>query len=355
MRYTHIKEDAKTGTEKFVDGVTYVKRKNGKWQIKPTPQIRDWLKSLYQVKGLNMRELSNETGIPHGSLQKLLHHFDLMRSKKKKAASHIDIVVSERDTIIEWNKKLVSPGKMASRLAHKHSTDMCVWAFKTACNRAGTPLMSRSQVKQAFLRRNKSSICRMYVEDKRSASYIVDGIRKKFPHMRITSGALKDFLRANGVRVRTHEEAVSLLEDNRAKGRTCEVNQNRNAARQSWTYKLSLDPSLLTYKEYRRLISTVTRSAMKRFPAHYAHVLNVGPGESIDHIVSVHDAYFRLNRDTMEYERRPSVIPVRFMVHPCNLQVLPDRTNRMKGVASWMTLKELKNSVNKSDFKLEAG
>lgn len=353
MRYTELKEPAKVGTKKFVDGLTYVKQVNGKWLIDPTPSVRDWLTRLYVRKELTMRELSEETGIPHSSLQKLLNHFDLMRSKKEKARSHIELVLEEADHIRAWNLSMVSPGKIARRLAKKHSVDMCVWALKTACVRAKVPLHTKKKLRDLFLEKNLEKIQAQY-EQGRSAMSLAKAINNKHPRLRITSTRIMEFLRRNGIPVRSQYEAnLLVMEKNLAGGRTSDGILRNVVCKQSWHHKLTTDISQLTYREYRRLITTATRAAMLRFKKEYAHVIGAPAGQSIDHKFSVHDGYFKLNKTTLEYERRTVLVPVSIIAHPANLHLIPDRTNRMKGSSSWLTLKELTHTVKHSKFQLE--
>lgn len=96
-----------------------------------------------------------------------------------------------------------------------------------------------------------------------------------------------------------------------------------------------------------------TNSAHKRFKEEYADVRDRLEGYSIDHKFSIHDGYFVLDKATLYYKKRKKPVPVHIMVHPANLQVIPDRTNRMKGSSSWQTLSELKEAVRRSDFKLK--
>ncbi len=272
MRYTEITESARVGTKKYIDGLVYTKQINGKWLIEPTPAVRDWLARLYVRKGLTLRALSEETGIPHASLQKLLNQFDLMRSKKQKAKSHIDVVKQESESIKTWNKKFVPPGKIARRISKKHGIDMCVWAFKVACVRADVVLYTNKELRTKFLEKNFEKIKSQYVSG-RSALSIAKAINDKYPKMRMTSTRIMDFLRQNNVRVRSQYEANLLVMDrNLAAGRTTSAACKHPTVRQSWNHKLTADLSHLTYREYRSLVTTATRAAIRRFRNEYAHV-----------------------------------------------------------------------------------
>lgn len=350
MKYTEIKESAPSGTKKFVGGITYQKQINGKWLIEPNSAVRNWLSSLYVGRGLTMHQVTKETGIPHSSLQKLLNHFDLMRGKKDKSKTHLEIVRKEAKTIRKWNFEFVPSGKVAARLSEKYATDMCDWAFLAACKRAGAPFHGRRTLRNLFLEKNIENIQRMYVEH--SASEIVRRINAKHPLMKMTCSRVLDFMRTNSIPVRHMQEVA---ERNAAKhfhlGRTSAAMLGRITNRQSWHHKLTLDANDLTYRQYKDLVHTATNAARIRFKSEYEH-LKRKPDYSIDHRFSVHDGYFKLNPDTMLYERRGKVVPLKLMVHPLNLQMLPTRTNRIKGSNSWITLRQLIDSVKQSEFKI---
>lgn len=353
MYYTEITESAKVGTKKFVNGLTYVKQVNGRWLIEPNVHVKRWLTMLYVRRELTLRELPAETGIPHSSLQTLLNHFGLMRSKKEKAKSHIDIVQREAEQIRSWNFDLVPAGRIAKRLASKYSVDMCVWAFHKACARAGIRVYKKTELRTLFFDKNFEKIRRQY-EEGRSASSLAKALADKKPGLAINARVLMTYLRSKKVRVRNQQEANLLIKDKfLAAGRTSKAVLNNSSNRQSWHSKLNTDVTHLTYTEYKTLVATATNSARKRFKEEYADVRDRLEGYSIDHKFSIHDGYFVLDKVTLHYKKRKKPVPVHLMAHPANLQMIPDRTNRMKGSSSWQTLSELKEAVRRSDFKLK--
>lgn len=355
MYYTEITETAKVGTKKFVNGLTYVKQLNGKWLIEPNVHVKRWLTLLYVRRELTLRELSEETGIPHASLQTLLNHFGLMRSKKEKAKSHIDIVRREAEQIRSWNFDLVPAGKVAKRLASRYGVDMCVWALHKACVRAGIKVYKKTELRTLFFDKNFEKIRRQY-EEGRSASSLAKALADKKPGLIINARILMTYLRSKKVRVRNQQEAnLLVMEKNMAAGRTSKAITGNVVNRQSWHSKLTVDLSCVTFREYRKLIATATFSARIRFPEAYVKVASVPEGCVVDHVFSIHNGYYKLNKKTLEYERRPQPVPVCIMAHPANLQVLPGRTNRIKGTNSWISLKDLKTAVKNSQFKLTSG
>lgn len=115
-------------------------------------------------------------------------------------------------------------------------------------------------------------------------------------------------------------------------------------------YRLGLDLSDLTYYDYtyhaRRLTDTILSKYRKVLKTHKRRM-----GKwHFDHMFSIFDGYYKLTPEK-EFVKRSKPMPLRYLCHPANLNLVPAIYNSYKGGASDITFSELKSRIEEFESK----
>lgn len=286
------------GTIKVVDGFKFERSKNGLWKLLPTKELKSYLKKFYVDQSMPLRKLAEVSGQPMATLQNLLNEFNLMRKKKPNSDEEV--------------------------------FDFCI--------------------------KNKNLIVNLYHNEGLNVSGIVTKINS-YGKIHVTRRQLSSYFDSIGLERRSHVESIHKYRD-LGRGRTPERGEAvfSSHAVSSWHYHLDLDLDRLTYNQYKRVVYRFTYMAIARLPhlypdlAHKRDRKRLGiSGVDLDHQFSISNGYYDLVKG--HYVKKKQVVPLEVMCHPCNLKLIPERTNCIKGSRNHKTLDQLLDEIKKFNKK----
>lgn len=288
------------GSTVVVDGFKFERSKNGLWKLTANKKLRDYLTNHYVKREMTLRKLSEFSGHPMATLQNLLNDFGLMRKKKPNSNEEV---------------------------------------FK-------------------FCSKNKDKLLSMYHDDGRTVGYIARMINSN-GKIYVTHTQLSSYFDYVGLDRRSHIEAIRKYRD-LGRGRIPKKGEAifHPPAINSWNYHLDLNLNALTYNQYKRIVYRFTYMAIDRLPhlfqdlAHKKDRNQLGISRvDLDHQFSVSNGYYDFVKGN--YVKRKQVIPLEVMCHPCNLKLIPEKINCIKGARNHKSLKQLIDEIEK--FKKKHG
>lgn len=288
------------GSTVVVDGFKFERSKNGLWKLIANKKLRDYLTNHYVKREMTLRKLSEFSGHPMATLQNLLNDFGLMRKKKPNSNEEV---------------------------------------FK-------------------FCSKNKDKLLSMYHDDGRNVEYILDKINSN-GKIHVTRRQLSSYFNSIELERRSHAEAIRTYRKlGRGYSNARGSSLFSDPAVRSWDYHLDMDLSRLTYNQYKRVVYRFTYMAISRLPnvfpdlAHKKDRKALGiSGVDLDHQFSVSSGYYELIEG--QYVKRDQVVPLEVMCHPCNLKLIPEKINCIKGARNHKSLKQLIDEIEK--FKKKHG
>lgn len=280
-------EPGSVGDKKKVNGLTYEKTGNGKWLLVRNTALRKVLHDLHVKQKKPLRTIHQETGIPHGSIQKALNDLGVMRSKKAKSAEI-----------------------------------------------------------HAFIDKNLDKLKRMYFEKGMPFVEIAAKVKEKtgrdykpFMYAR--------YFRKIGIELRDHGEAIAVAT---GRGRRHCIPKGQiifaSHSIQGWTDALEHPLKDLTPLQYKRIVQRFTGMVIKRFPHLFAPEFqrDLKPdGYHVDHMFSVSNGFYELRKN--QYVERKCKVPLEVICHPVNLQLIHGAANMTKGSRNAFDLEGLHKRI----------
>lgn len=287
--YVNIESSkGKVGDIQKHNGLTYEKTRNGKWLLVRNNKLKKLLKDLHIKQGKTIRTITEETGIPHSTVQKALNDFGLMQSKKAKAED----------------------------LAK-------------------------------FVKKNLKLLTRMYCELEMTPAEIRKAIHKETGK---DFKNIKTEMRRQGVPIRSHGEAIAVATKKGRRYKTTSADALFSPV-QITAWDNNLDRSLqgLTFKQYKRIVHRFTYMVVKRFPMYVEpgsrRELRSGTNIELDHQFSKSSGFYEFNGT--EYVPRKQPISLEVICHPLNLKLMTSRSNSIKGSGNHIELDELEKQIAK--------
>lgn len=281
----------RVGDTKKVGSFTYTKSSNGKWLLCRDKELKKVLTNLYSEQGLTLRKITEQTGIPHSSLQQAINHFDLMRKKKP---------MSDEDA-------------------------------------------------NAFCVKNKKLLLSMYLEKHMTPQEISEVVAEK-TKLPFKFYMLHRFFSELGI-LKTHSEAIhgAISRGTFAEPKKRGENLFAKHAITSWEYHLDKSLSGLTFEQYKRLVHRFTYMVVSRYPDLFDHGTHRLDREckdiQLDHQFSKASGYYEYNGK--EYVPRKTPVPLDVMCHPCNLKLMSTRSNGIKSSSNHIELDELRDNIKR--------
>lgn len=293
------KDEGCVGDTRKVNGLTYKKQTNGRWLLVRNKRLRSIVTKLYCVEELTLRGITDRTGIPHSSMQRILNDFGLMRKKKS---------MSDED---------------ASK----------------------------------FCRKNHTTLVAMYLNEGLTRSSIAKAVVGA-TGLPFTSKMLSRYFDSVGVYRRNHSESIAEATKH---GRM--VTRKRGEllfskrAIASWDYHLDMDLRGLTYAQYKRIVRRFTYMTVSRYPDLFpegTHTIDrwlIGNSADthLDHQYSISNGYYEF--DGRDYLQRDLPVPLTVMCHPCNLKLLTAKANMIKSSSNHISLEDLTSSIAEFERK----
>lgn len=287
------KDEGCVGDTRKVNGLTYKKQTNGRWLLVRNKRLRSIVTKLYCVEELTLRGITDRTGIPHSSIQRILNDFGLMRKKKS---------MSDED---------------ASK----------------------------------FCRKNHSLLVHMYRDRGMARSSISKIIREK-TGLPFKTCMLARYFESVGIERRTHAEAIAEATKH---GRRYKIPRGQvlfsSHAQSAWNDLIEKNLQGLTYRQYKMIVHRFTYMVVSRFPhlfpegTHRIDRWRTGESKDIhlDHQFSKTNGYYEF--DGKDYVPRKQPIELTVMCHPCNLKLMAAKTNMIKHSMNHIELDELHKRI----------
>lgn len=293
--------EGSVGDKRKVHGLTYEKAGNGKWTLVRNKALKCLFTRLYEVEKKTLRDITEETGIPHSTVQKVVNHFSLMRKKKPMTDEEV---------------------------------------FKL-CNK------------------NHDLFVRLYHDKGWVQSRIAAEVRKRTGKP-FKSNMLRRYFKKVGVPVKTHKEALETASKfGRMRGPDRGLALFAQRSIKAWDEHLDRDLTNLTYTQYKRIVRRFTYMTVKRYPqlvpkewdSRYRRANGTGSEFHLDHQFAVASGYYKF--EDSEYVPRERPIALTIMCHPANLKLMTATSNVRKGSTNRFSLGKLKKRIK--EFAKEHG
>lgn len=101
-----------------------------------------------------------------------------------------------------------------------------------------------------------------------------------------------------------------------------------------------------SYEDYYYHARTITNSVIHAWSRVIDPKSKRSPDYHVDHQLSIFDGWHEYSESKNKYVKRTKPVPLKLLVHPANLKLMPGKTNMTKHSRSHLTLDQLQSKIN---------